>query len=409
MKKILFFLFLFFIQNSFTQIQVKAKLVNAETLKLIEFASVLNLETLEGTISDTLGHFTLNAKTQDSKLMIQSLGYVSDTFTVKEINDIGILKLMVNDFRINDVIVYPKSAFDIVRKAVLKIDSNYNAETMAQNVFSREELIANDQLLGIREANFNALAKFKNEENANLISVNKARYFKDIDILKNMGKMVTKQLGSFDTTDIRNNAEQFFRMNVLLSKSLVESKTDLLGEKSMKYYKYNYNGLVKKDDFVAYHITFDQIDGIKKSLFKGHFYIDTATLGFIDIQIYASPKGVEYQKYIPKTVKFALKLFGFTIYIKGMDYHLHYKLMNEKWVLDKAFTKLSAVVSKKGFSYDGFMRVWFDVNKFYPKEEFYNRKSNYDKIESDIEPFNDKDFFKSLHYIPNKSSSNYLK
>lgn len=409
MKKILFFLFLFFIQNSFTQFQVKAKLVNAETLKLIEFASVLNLETLEGTISDTLGHFTLNAKTQDSKLMIQSLGYVSDTFTVKEINDIGILKLMVNDFRINDVIVYPKSAFEIVRKAVLKIDSNYNAETMAQNVFSREELIANDQLLGIREANFNALAKFKNEENANLISVNKARYFKDIDILKNMGKMVTKQLGSFDTTDIRNNAEQFFRMNVLLSKSLVESKTDLLGEKSMKYYKYNYNGLVKKDDFVAYHITFDQIDGIKKSLFKGHFYIDTATLGFIDIQIYASPKGVEYQKYIPKTVKFALKLFGFTIYIKGMDYHLHYKLMNEKWVLDKAFTKLSAVVSKKGFSYDGFMRVWFDVNKFYPKEEFYNRKSNYDKIESDIKPFNDKDFFKSLHYIPNKSSSNYLK
>lgn len=409
MKKISVILFLFSYLYSFAQLDVQAKIVNAETLKPIEFASVLNLETLEGTISDTLGFFTLKVKDNNSKIMIQSLGYRSDTFSVKQINTFKVLKLEVNNFEILDVVVYPKSAFNIVRKAALKIEENYNAETMAQNVFSREELIANNQLLGIREANFNALAKFKNKENANLISVNKARYFSDIDTLKNLGKLVSKQLDNFDTTEIRKDAEQFFKMNVLLSENLVESKTDLLGEKSLKFYDYNYNGLVEKDDFVAYHITFDQKDNIKKSLFKGHFYIDTATLGFIEIQIYASPKGVKYQKFIPKTIKFALKLFGFTFYIKGMDYHLHYSLLNKKWVLDKAFTTLSAIVTKKGFSYDGFIRVLYDVNKFYPKEDFYNRKSSFDKIGSNFEEFKSSSFFNGLHYIPNQSSAKYLK
>lgn len=409
MKNLLIIFSLLFNTFSFAQTPLKAKIVNAESLNAIEFASILNLKTLEGTITDTLGFFVLDLPNNDDKLMIQSLGYKSDTFSVKEILNQGILKLEVNDFQISDVVVYPKSAFEIVRKAVLKIDENYDAETMAQNVFAREEIMANGELLGIRETNFNALSKFKNEDKANLVSINKARYFRDVDTLKNLGKMVASKLSNFDSTDIRQDAQQFFRMDILLSDNLDEDKTNLFGEKSLKFYKYNYNGVVEKDSFVAYHITFDQIDGLKKSLYKGHAYIDTATLGFIEIQIYASPKGLEYQKYIAKSMKMIMKLFGFSIYIKDMGYHLHYRMLKDKWVLDKAFSKLAAVISKKGYSYDGYMSFLVDVNNFYPKEDFYNKPSEYDKIDSDIEDFKDNQFFKGLHSIQNTSSSKFFK
>ncbi len=409
MKNVLVVFLLIFSSYSYTQIQVKAKIVNAETFKLIEFASVLNLKTLEGAISDTLGFFVLQVPNKKSQLMIQSLGYKTDTFTVEEVLSAEVIKLEVNNFEILDVIVYPKSPFDIVRKAVLKIDENYHAETIAQNVFSREELIVNKQLFGIREINFNALAKFKNDENANLISINKARYFSNIDTLRSLGKIVARQLVGFDSTEIKKDVQQFFSMNFLLNDNLGNSKTSLLGKNSLKYYKYNYNGLVKKDDYVAYHITFDQVDNLKKSLYKGHFYIDTASLAFIDIQIYTSPKGIGFQKYVPKTIKLILKLFGFSFYIKGMDYQIHYKQIGQKWILDKAYSKLAAVVSKKGYSFDGFMRILVDVNKFYPKEDFYNRKSKYDKIGSEIEDFKKPTFFNGLHYVPNTKSSKYIK
>ena len=390
---------MFFIGFINAQSTVHSILLNKGNNEAIPYASILALKTFEGTITDFDGSFSLSTENENQLYVFQSLGYKTDTFSFLEIKTEKEIFLEVDNIELSEIKVYPKNAFKIVQKAVSKIKENYTAETMAQNVFYREEIIANNKLMSIKEANFNALSKYKNKENTNLISVNKARYFADMDTIKSFGKMVAKQLNNYDTAEIRKNAEQFFKMDFMLSENIGKSKTSLLGEKSIKFYKYNFNGTVSKDGYIAYHITFDQIDDLKKSLYKGHFYIDTASLAFIDIQIYTSPKGIEYQKYLSAPVKFIIKLLGFKVYIKGMDYRLHYVQKNNKWMLDEANTKLSAVISKKDISFDGFVRAKFKVFRFYSKENFYNKKSVYDKIDSDYSDFENDIFWRDLKYV----------
>ena len=398
MKYILIFLYCTIVLALNAQIKINAQILNKETQKPIVFASVLILDIYEGTITDTSGVFSLEIDKPERQLMIQSLAYKTDTFLVSDIQNNSIIYLEATNYDLDAVVVYPQNAFEIVRKAVAQISENYNAPTIAQNVYYKQNIVANNQILSLQEANFDALVKFKND-NVNLVSVKKARAFIDIDTLKSLGKMVEKQLDQFDSTNIRENASQYFAMNYMLSDDIGEDDRKLFGEKGYKNYKYNYNGLVEKDGYYAYHITFDQIDDVKKSLFKGHLYIDTATYAFFDANIYLSPKGLKYQKVIPKAVTLLAKLFGYSIYVKGMRYYVHYKKVDDKWILDIADSKLEAKVSKRnGISFDGFLEMNFTVNKFYLKEGFYNKKSKYDILKSNIEDFKNDNFWEGLQH-----------
>ena len=78
---------------------------------------------------------------------------------------------------------------------------------------------------------------------------------------------------------------------------------------------------------------------------------------------------------------------------------MHYKKVDDKWVLDKADSKLSAKVSKRnGPTFDGYLKMNFYVNKFYLKEGFYNKKSSYDILTSKIEDFRNENFWGSLFH-----------
>lgn len=393
-----YFVILFLLSFCFVtaQVELKSKILNKETQEPVEFASILILEVLEGTITDTLGFFNLKVDNDERKILVQSLGYLSDTFLVKNIINQSVIYLQPTQYNINEIVVYPQNAFELVRKAVAKIPENYNSPTIAQNVYYKQSIVANQQILSIQEANFDALLKFKND-NANLVSIKKARAYIDLDTLKSLGKMVEKQLAQFDSTHIRENASQYFSMNLLLNEDIGEDNQSLFGEKGIKNYQYNYNGLVEKDGVSAYHITFDQLDEVKKSLFKGHFYIDASTLAFMEAQIYLSPKGIAYQRVIPKGITMLAKLFGYSIYFKGLNYHLHYQKVEDKWVLDKVVSRLDAIISKRnGPSFDGFMNMDFVVQDFFLKEGFYNKPSKYDFLKSDIKDFKDNDFWGEL-------------
>lgn len=397
--KYLFTLFAsFFVLALLAQVEINMQLLNKNTQEPIAFASVLVLDVYEGTMTDTSGFFKLKADHLNRKILVQCLGFLSDTFTVESLISKSKIFLEPSNFELKTIVVYPKNAYEILQKAVARIPENYYAESIAQNVYYKQVIVANNQILSLQEANFDALAKFKNN-NTNLVSIKKARAFIDVDTLKSLGKMVASQLDQFDTTNIRENAKQFFAMNFMLNDEIGENNNSLFSEKSYKNYKYNYNGLVQKDSLFAYHITFDQLDNIKKSLLKGHFYIDTASLAIFDADVYLSPKGIQYQKVIPKSFRFLAKLFGYTIYVKGFSYYIHYKKIDDKWVLDIANSKLAAKVSKRnGPTFDGYLDMQFMVNNFYLKEAFYNKKTEYDVLKSNIEDFGNVNFWGNLKH-----------
>lgn len=378
--------------QSNAQFIVQGKIVNAQTQQPIEFASVLVLDLLEGTMSDTLGNFSLSLDSGQYQIVIQSLGYQADTFIVAKGKNNLLFQLETNDFEIAEVVVYPKNAFEIMRKAVARIDSNYRKEALAQKVFYRQEIMANKQLLNLEEARFDALNTF--ERKANMVSINKARGILDMDTIKGLGKIVTQAI-DFDSMDIKANANYFFFIDVLKSKNAQENKS-ILGKKGERHYNYQYNGVLQVDSHTVYHVLFDQKDNIKKSLFKGHFYIDTASLAFVGVEVYLSPKGIQYQNVIPKTYQFLAKILGYSIEIKDFRYNINYQLYQNKWVLHNVENYVKAKVSKrKSLSLDGYLKTSFKVEKNYAKEQFYNKKSIYDKIASNPLDFLQKDFFKS--------------
>ncbi|MGB1316365.1 MAG: hypothetical protein ACPG4Y_10115, partial [Chitinophagales bacterium] len=56
------------------------------------------------------------------------------------------------------------------------------------------------------------------------------------------------------------------------------------------------------------------------------------------------------------------------------------------------------VSKRNGISFDGYLEMNFTVNKFYLKEGFYNKKSKYDILKSNIEDFKNDNFWEGLQH-----------
>lgn len=108
MKKICFVFILFFIYIQISAQVIKGKVVDIESKKLLEYASIGIISTNLGTITDENGNFYLDCKNMKSSAIvnISMIGYKSKSYTIKQLLDKdNFIELEVNPIKINTITI----------------------------------------------------------------------------------------------------------------------------------------------------------------------------------------------------------------------------------------------------------------------------------------------------------------
>lgn len=406
MKKNIAFLSVFLVVNSIqSQDFIRGSVLNANTNEPIEFVSVFVEGTLLGVSTDELGNFKLQYIYTDKlqKVIFQRLGYVTDTILVEQLLQQRKVKLVPTEQTIDEVVIYPVNAFDLLQKAIEKIPQNYYSKPLVQTAFYRQYGVANNELIAFEEADFAMVNFFNEKSKKDFVSVEKARGLIDFEIIKSLGKLVEKNIKD-DSLFIIDNAALLKAFNPNYEQ-LIEDKKSFFGEKGEKQYVYSYNGLVMKDDRVVHYVSFDQKEKLKKTLFRGNVYIDTATLAIVEIEAELSPQGVDFQKLLPLKFRLLVKLLGFSIEIYNIKFRAHYSLNNDFWVVKDGDYLVSGKISKKnGVSIAGDFIAQYWVKENIPKQNFMKKSSEYDIILPDIEPFKNANYWDKNNIFPLNSN-----
>lgn len=406
MKKNIAFLSVFLVVNSIqSQDFIRGSVLNANTNEPIEFVSVFVEGTLLGVSTDELGNFKQQYIYTDKlqKVIFQRLGYVTDTILVEQLLQQRKVKLVPTEQTIDEVVIYPVNAFDLLQKAIEKIPQNYYSKPLVQTAFYRQYGVANNELIAFEEADFAMVNFFNEKSKKDFVSVEKARGLIDFEIIKSLGKLVEKNIKD-DSLFIIDNAALLKAFNPNYEQ-LIEDKKSFFGEKGEKLYVYSYNGLVMKDDRVVHYVSFDQKEKLKKTLFRGNVYIDTATLAIVEIEAELSPQGVDFQKLLPLKFRLLVKLLGFSIEIYNIKFRAHYSLNNDFWVVKDGDYLVSGKISKKnGVSIAGDFIAQYWVKENIPKQNFMKKSSEYDIILPDIEPFKNANYWDKNNIFPLNSN-----
>lgn len=396
--------FLFLLNSLISQNQTILGIVkNDINQEGIEFVSIFIEDTFIGVTTDEKGNFALKIDEENlnKEIVFQRLGFKSDTLTVEYALNHNIFYLTPVDKNIEEVVIYPTNAFELLQKAIARIPENYHAPVMAQSAIYRQAIVANNELLGLEEADFNMINTFHKAPYPFNVEVKKARGFIDLTMVKELGRIVERNLKD-DTLYIAENAEVLTAFNPNYE-SILENEKGFLGEKGDKLYEYKYNGLVLKDNHVAHFISFDQKEKVKKTLFRGNVYIDTASLAVIEIEAELSPQGIDFQKLIPLRYRILLKIAGYSIEIRNIKFRAHYAMHRNFWMVKDGDFYLSGAVSKRNnTSIEGYFFGEYFVKENFPKQQFYKRPSSYDKIIPDISTFDQADFWEGTFKLPMK-------
>lgn len=399
-RYILIFFSLIGLQYLNAQSLISGVVKDAETKEPIQYVSVLLNTTFRGTSTNELGEFTLEIPnySADNVFTFKIVGYKSREIDLVKFMQMDVIYLQVDEQNIEEVLVTPMDAYQLLQRAINKIPANYYSPPFAQDVFYRQHYYINNELKGLEESRYHLINTFQRPRLPRSVSVQKARGFSDLSDLDELGKFVAKNVED-DSIFVMETAEGFLNFNPDLEK-LREANTSVFSVQANKYYKFDYVGMVIKNGQVMHQIAFDQKGGLKKTLYKGSMLIDTVSLAIVEFEASLSPSGIDFQKMIPLKYRLLAKVAGYSMNISALSFKVNYSKYENFWIVDGGSFNISGSVSKKkGVNVAGNMKVEYKVLRNFSKSDFYSKKSEYDRIISDIEPFRDQ-YFWGAHAIP---------
>jgi hypothetical protein len=404
-RYLLIILGLIAIQSVQTQSLINGQVKNAETLEPIQYVSVLLFSTLKGTTTDVNGEFSLEIPNYAAEniFTFQIVGYETVEMSLVKLMKDEVVFLQLDEQKIDEVTINPINAYAIVQKAIERIPENYYSPPIAQEVYYRQVLETNDDLSILEEGHFNIVNTFNRTKMPKSVSVKKARGYVDMSSYAALGKMVANNIED-DSIYVALSALSILEFNPDMD-ALRSDKEGIFGDNSLKYYNYKFVGMAIKNDRMLYMINFDQKEGKKKTLYQGVLFIDTASYAIVEIEANLSPLGIDFQKLLPLKVRLLAKIAGYTINIQDVSYQAKYTQFNRYWVVEHGGFQLKGSVAKrKGVTLNGSLKLDYFVHRNYPKGEFFNLRTKYEVIESDLKNFNEDYFFEEqvLPVLSNK-------
>ncbi|MCX6252066.1 MAG: carboxypeptidase-like regulatory domain-containing protein [Bacteroidetes bacterium] len=276
---------------------IAGRVVDKTSEAPLPFAQVSVLNSSVGSITNTDGYFELSISSFNpgDSIEIYSFGYERVKIKLDDwIIGGKLIKLNPAVFKLREVEVLGMTVEDILRHAVAGIPDNYGKDPLLLTAFVRVRKMVANKLAEYTEAvvrdqkdGYYLYPKKKlagKHIKSNVPEMMKGRVVSDTNLVNSLG-------------DIGKNA---FCMSCLFSKDLIEFYPGtMLDEKEFRYYDYHMEDMLDPAGKKLYHITFDQKDKIKESLWKGEIYINASDFAIEKIILKPSLKG--FDRYNSKT------------------------------------------------------------------------------------------------------------
>jgi hypothetical protein len=269
---------LLFAQES---ISVQGKIVDASSGEALPYAHVYMNESSVGTVSNIEGYFSLQVPITLSShgVVFSYLGYLSKIISIQEIQQTKTVLLQPSPYLLNEIIIKDAKE-NIVESAIEKIKKNYDFGPQKLTWFSRVLSKREETAIQASEAVFETYQDHRQEKKKiNQLHLIKGRIARDTAAFKNIHNV-----------NIGLSPDAVFAIDFVRNSPLLHNR------KIFDAHVFENKGMTTIDNRVVYKISFDQREHIEKAYFKGIFYIDTASLAFVRIELGMSERGLPYLK-----------------------------------------------------------------------------------------------------------------
>lgn len=316
------------------KIKLKGIVKDANTETPLSFAHIGISNKAVGTISNENGEFVFlfDKSLIEENIEVSFIGYKQYVISISDIkNQTQEILLEPMILNLDEVEVSQLSAKSTVKKAICKIPDNYWKDPIILHGFYRETIKENENYTEYAEGvidiykNLNGSNK---EDNVRLIKGRRRNDLSSYEVSKNA--VVTIGGPVF--------CNYYDRIRYLPS---------FLDTTKFDQYDYRFETSVVFNENVVSVISFDQKDGLKKSLRKGRIFIDQETSAILRIEYGYSPKGMKYE--LPNGLtRGMMKLFaGISIEDEKLSIIIDYQEVNNYWCLKSIYYKNEQVIAKK--------------------------------------------------------------
>lgn len=307
-------------EEGFTQQRlIRGKVVENNSQAPLYPASISVGKRGAGSVTNSHGTFELYipAAYSGDTLLVSFIGYKSQLVPLQHLpaNKELVITLEKNATALKEVAIEARSPLKIIRKAIDRIPLNYLDQPHITKGFYRLTSRKDHEYMQLSEAVFDVYNYGYASAKENLLRLEKVR--------------VANDRKAAHGVDLGLKPRLIFEYDVV--KDI--GNFNLLNKSGLQDHSFQIQGITSYNGHEAYEISFDQREGIKKSLYKGRLYIDTATLAFIAFDYALSPKGAAYARYGSSGTQALLKLLGLHIDLREDAAQIRYRNIGNKWII----------------------------------------------------------------------------
>ena len=297
---------------------------SADSKEVLQGASITIFYSgkVTGLVANKEGRFVIAAGTFIDSVRISMVGHYSITFLKNQLNEAILpeIRLTIAPAELQEVVVKPFTALDIMKKAIAKIPVNQPQDNFENKGFYREIIKDKENYFSVAEAIFTA------------------QYFpssKDYKLRLEQGR--SKE--DVACTRLFEDFHPGGGPQAVAGNSFITGRPAFLNLKEVKKFIYKIDSMVQFDGRWLYHISFDQKPGVKEALDKGYILIETEDYAVVRYELQNSPSGIEYVKNLTGSDKLFAEILNIDFKRKGWKRRVDFAQVNNKWVLSHAETE----------------------------------------------------------------------
>ncbi|HSZ85457.1 MAG TPA: hypothetical protein VK787_05465 [Puia sp.] len=322
---------------------------------------------ITGLVANKEGRFVINPSIQLDSIHVSMVGYYSKSFIKEKINELTLLEIKLDPApaELQEIVIRPINAIEIVKKAIAKISSDQPQNDFENKGFYREIIKDKENYFSVAEAVFEA-QYFPSAKNYKLKLI-QGRSKEDVSY--------TRLFEDFHP----GGGPQAVAENGFITKVPA-----FLNIKDINKFHYKIDSIVQLDGRSLYHVGFDQNESVKEAMDKGYMLIETDDYAVMSYDIYTSPVGTRYIKSLTGSEKIFAEILNIDLKRKGWHTHVDFTSINNKWMMSFAETEyaLSYKQPKKQIDLDlainiqlAFTELNKPINKEITKDEEWKKKN----------------------------------
>lgn len=251
------------IENQQSYKEYKGFVVDAQSNKRLEAATILVTGTNISTVTNDDGEFSIKVPSDGSytKLTVSYLGYKNKDIDISNLQD-SKLKITLEQTvtELNEINIDPKDARALVRAVLRKKGSNYLGDNTIMTAFYRETIKKRRTYVSLSEAVVDVYKNPYVSSKTDAIKLYKARKSADY---KKLDTLTVKLQGGPTSTlfiDVMKNPEVLFTQNMI------------------DIYDFSFDKSTRINDKYVFVVNFKQKPGIEDPYYFGKLYIEAETL-----------------------------------------------------------------------------------------------------------------------------------